>query len=102
MKELKREPVSFESSNVYRMACPRCGSVVELKYNGGELDYDYCCGLTFYLEATGYEAVVFDVDDEAVTELGDEPMTDRRNVGVPPGQGDSPGYGEGRFGEGDA
>lgn len=38
--------------------CPVCGRCFHLYFNGGELDEDECCGLSFRTEATGYQLVI--------------------------------------------
>lgn len=43
MKEIKR--VANWWSGDY--PCERCGKVLTLYYNGGELDFKECCGLTY-------------------------------------------------------
>lgn len=45
--------------------CRECRKPVTLWFNGGELDRQECCGITYYTQATGYELVIDSPEAEA-------------------------------------
>lgn len=40
------------------VTCPRCGRVIRLHFNGGELDGAGCCGLRFATETLRVDLIV--------------------------------------------
>lgn len=60
MAETERVPLTKDSveSGVVDVRCRLCGRLVRLWFNGGELDRQTCCGVSYALEATGYELIV--------------------------------------------
>ena len=58
-KELHRvEDIIIDG--VYRTPCLKCGKVLELWFNGGELDYKECCGLTYMLQHGRFDFVILE------------------------------------------
>ena len=57
MHEIHREN-DVAVDPVFRTNCLTCGEVVDLWYNGGELDWKECCGLFYRLEAPKINFVV--------------------------------------------
>lgn len=45
--------------------CRRCGKPVRLRYNGGELDYDDCCGLSYCLTHERIDLLVWEIGADA-------------------------------------
>lgn len=56
MLDVLRRP--FDAEHQQATPCLQCGKPVVLKFNGGELDRNVCCGLTYSTEAVGYRLVV--------------------------------------------
>ena len=61
LKELSRTP--WETGTNYTYSCLVCGKTVTLLYNGGELDYQRCCGHVYVLEAPQTDFVVYKADE---------------------------------------
>lgn len=49
MEELESREVFTEDPTVERLPCRGCGKVIELWFNGGELDTKACCGYVYSL-----------------------------------------------------
>jgi hypothetical protein len=55
--EVHREPWDFDDL-VLRTPCRGCGRPITLKFNGGELDGDTCCGYRYALEHVRIDFVI--------------------------------------------
>ena len=62
MKEISR--VENIEEFPYKTNCTVCGNEVTLWYNGGELDYDECCGQVYELEIRQIDFVVSKTEDD--------------------------------------
>lgn len=51
--------------------CLECGKPVRLYFNGGELDRETCCGLTYQTEHGPIDLVVYDPEGRAEQEGGE-------------------------------
>jgi hypothetical protein len=64
MAELERREAFTDGSYVERLPCRGCGKIIELWFNGGELDYKKCCGYWYALE---HGPIYLIVQDDADT-----------------------------------
>jgi len=56
--EVKRISNAYEGTDLATVHCPGCGKIVELFFNGGELDTDECCDYVFFGEHIRIDVVV--------------------------------------------
>ena len=42
----------------YKTQCIHCRRMIELRFNGGELDHEKCCNLTYLLEHSQIDFVI--------------------------------------------
>jgi hypothetical protein len=62
--DMKKEVKRIEDINnfPYEVSCIECGNKFDLHYNGGELDYHYCCGYEYMLEEVQIDFVILKRD----------------------------------------
>lgn len=58
MEEVERIKDVELTHNGYDVACRVCGRKIELWYNGGELDWQLCCGFVYSIEIGRIDYVV--------------------------------------------
>lgn len=55
--EIERKTVTNQDFPL-EVTCPNCEREIVLYFNGGELDYNVCCGLRYELEHTRIDFIV--------------------------------------------
>ena len=51
MREILRREAFQDGSTAEHVTCQKCGKIITLWFNGGELDRQECCGMTYRLES---------------------------------------------------